>query len=66
MESRSGARGVEEKLDDLIGCYDYDMIDRGYRTMVIHKEVLNGAPPRLEKEEVQNEGIVRFDKGGRS
>ena len=59
MESRAGVRGVKEMLENLISHYDYDMIDQGYRAMIIHRGVLDGEPPRLEKEEVQDESIVR-------
>ena len=66
MERRSGVRGVEEMLKNIIGVYDYNMIEQGYRIMVIDKDVIYGAPPRLEKEEVQVESIVRHGKRVRS
>ena len=66
MERKSGVRGVEEMLKNIIGVYDYNMIEQGYRIMVIGKDVICGAPPRLEKEEVRVESIVRHSKRGRS
>ena len=61
MESRAGVRGVKEMIDNLISHYDYDMIEQGYRTMIIHRGVLDGEPPKFEKNEVLDESIVRFD-----
>lgn len=58
MESQAGVRGVREMLENLISHYDYDMIEQGYRTMIIHRGVLDGELPRFERGEVLNESAV--------
>ena len=66
MENHSGVRGVREKLDAMVGSYDYDMLEDGYQIMVIDENVLNGGKPVFMKKEERNESIVRMDKKSRS
>ena len=49
MESRAGVRGVKEMLTSFVGSYDYDMIEQGYKTMILDEKVLDGEPPKFEK-----------------
>ena len=46
-----GARGITNVVEDIVGNYNYEMIEQGYSHIRIHAGVLKGEPPILGRSE---------------
>ena len=47
LDEKMGARGIQAALDDLIGTWEYDMIEGGFDEMYLHVGMFEGEPPIL-------------------
>lgn len=47
LDEKMGARGIQTALDDLIGTWEYDMIEGGFDEMHLHVGMFEGEPPIL-------------------
>ena len=49
LDEKMGARGLQTALDDLIGTWEYDMIEGGFDEMYLHVGMFKGEPPILRR-----------------
>lgn len=49
LDEKMGARGIQTTLDDLIGTWEYDMIEGGFDEMHLHVGIFEGEPPILRR-----------------
>ena len=50
-EQNLGARGITNVVEDVVGNFNYEMIEQGYSYIRIHAGVLSGEPPILGRSE---------------
>ena len=62
MDKNVGARGIRKIVESMIGMYRYDMLEKGYKVMILHKGMLDEEPPKFREDNVYD-SFVRINKG---